>query len=110
MDRILCYIVDVVSEMNVVLSSYAFSGGSPRKLYIIYFFRVWRHAGAVALHIRAALRPPAAFCLVAWCHAALPGCSALAGAASVRVCQRRRYLASEQQAEAHTLHPVQPSC
>jgi hypothetical protein len=40
MDRILCYIVDVVSELNVVITSYAFSGGSPRKLYIIYYFRV----------------------------------------------------------------------
>jgi hypothetical protein len=44
MDRILCYIVDVVSEADVVITSYAFSGGSPRKLYIVYFFKVQRPA------------------------------------------------------------------
>jgi hypothetical protein len=48
MDRLLCYMVDVVSEANSVITSYAFSGASARKLYVIYFFRV----GVMAWHGR----------------------------------------------------------
>jgi hypothetical protein len=42
MDRILCYVVDIVSEMDVVISTYPFYGAQAKPLYIVYFFRVGR--------------------------------------------------------------------
>ncbi len=42
MDRILCYVVDMVSENNAALTSYPFYGAQAKKLYIVYYFRVGR--------------------------------------------------------------------